>query len=86
IGAAASCFGEHVRDMRGGGTLPGFGWLTGTVIEAPFDPANDVTLRRLMSAPATVGVGIPPRLGVAIDPEGAVEIIGEGNLSVFRKG
>src|SRR5438874_3677780 len=50
IGAAASCFGTHARDMRGvTSALPALGWLADTVIDAPFDPESDVALRRLMT-------------------------------------
>src|SRR5256714_686810 len=66
IGAAASCFGSHARDMRGvTSALPALGWLSSTVIDAPFDPENDATLRRLMSL-ADHGVGIPPKTALAI--------------------
>src|SRR5213593_728789 len=34
IGAAAACFGTHVRDMRGlTASLPALGWLTDTVVD-----------------------------------------------------
>jgi cyanophycinase-like exopeptidase len=86
IGAAASSFGTHARDMRGGGALPGLGWLTDTVIETGFDPENDVVLRRLMSLPDVhLGLGIPPRTALIIDGEGAAEIAGEGQVAAFRK-
>ena len=63
IGAAASCFGTHARDMRGGASaLPALGWLANTVIDTGFDPQNDTALRRLMSLPdVTLGIGIPPK-------------------------
>jgi cyanophycinase-like exopeptidase len=86
IGAAASCFGTHARDMHGGTELPGFGWLANTVVDTGFDPQNDVTLRRLMSLPdVTLGIGIPPKTAIAIDAEGAGEIAGEGQIAAFRK-
>jgi cyanophycinase-like exopeptidase len=86
IGAAASCFGTHARDMHGGTELPGFGWLARTVVDTGFDPRNDVTLRRLMSLPdVTLGLGIPPKTAIAIDAEGAGEIVGEGQIAAFRK-
>jgi cyanophycinase-like exopeptidase len=86
IGGAASCFGTHARDMRGGGALPGFGWLANTVIETGFDPRNDVALRRLMSLPdVELGLGIPARTAVVIDADGAGEIVGEGQIAAFRK-
>lgn len=87
IGAAASCFGAHARDMRGGSTaLPALGWLSGTVIDTSFDPANDVALRRLMSLPeATLGIGIPAKTAIVIGADGSGEIAGEGQIAAFRK-
>ena len=86
IGAAASCFGTHVRDMRGGGALPGLGWLTQTVVDTGFDPQNDVTLRRLMSFPEiTLGLGIPAKTAVFVDGNGEGEIVGDGQIAAFRK-
>jgi cyanophycinase-like exopeptidase len=87
IGAAASSFGTHARDMRGGGSaLAGLGWLEQTVIETGFDPQNDVTLRRLMSLPEVeLGLGIPPKTAVVIDADGAGEIVGDGQIAAFRK-
>lgn len=86
IGAAASCFGEYARDMCGGtGSIPALGWLSRAVVEAPFDPASDGSLRRLMSMPVDVGVGIPPRVAIALHRDGRSEIIGDGNIAVFRK-
>jgi len=86
IGAAASCFGTHARDMRGGGALPGLGWLANTVVETAFDPANDVGLRRLMSLPEVqLGLGIPPKTALVVDSEGNGEISGEGQIAAFRK-
>jgi cyanophycinase-like exopeptidase len=87
IGAAASCFGTHARDMRGGGELPALGWIANTVVDAGFDPLNDVTLRRLMSlADVELGIGIPPKTAVVIGADGAGEIVGEGQIAAFRKG
>ncbi|MFP5246355.1 MAG: Type 1 glutamine amidotransferase-like domain-containing protein [Thermoanaerobaculia bacterium] len=87
IGAAASCFGIRVRDMRGGSSaLPGLGWLGGSVVETSFDPENDTTLRRLMSFPeVTLGLGIPPKTALFIDANGEGEIVGEGQIAAFRK-
>ena len=87
IGAAASSFGSHARNMHTAGTaLPGLGWLPGTVIEAGFDPKDDVPLRRLMSLPEiALGIGIPPRTALAIHGAGATSLIGAGTLSVFRR-
>lgn len=87
IGAAASCFGVKVRDMRGVTTaLDGLGWIANTVVETSFDPANDDMLRRLMSMPdVRAGLGIPARTALAIYASGATEIIGEGTVAVFRK-
>lgn len=87
IGAAASCFGAYARDMMRGGALPGLGWLATTIVEAGFDPAHDVGLRRLMSMPEIVrGVGIPAKTGLAIRGDGSTELLGEGSVSIFRKG
>jgi cyanophycinase-like exopeptidase len=86
IGAAASCFGTHVRDMQGGGSLEGLGWLRGTVIDTAFDPENDIALRRLMSLPdVDLGIGIPPKTALVIEGDGTTRVIGAGTIAVFRK-
>lgn len=86
IGAAASCFGMHARDVRSGGALAGLGWLAKTVVDTGFDPRNDVALRRLMSLPdVELGLGIPPKTAIVIDADGAGEIVGEGEIAAFRK-
>ena len=87
IGAAASCFGTHARDMQhGGSALPALGWLDATVIDTGFDPADDTMLRRLMSLEGTrLGIGIPPKTALAIGSGGEAQIIGEGNIAAFRK-
>lgn len=86
IGAAASCFGAHTRDMRGSGALPGLGWLAHTIVETGFDPQNDVTLRRLMSLPEVeLGLGLPPKTALVIGADGLVQIAGDGQLATFRK-
>lgn len=86
IGAAASCFGSHARDMRGGGALPGLGWLTETVVDTGFDPQNDVALRRLMSFPeVTLGIGIPAKTAIFVNGGGEGEIVGDGQIAAFRK-
>jgi cyanophycinase-like exopeptidase len=85
IGAAASCFGTFARDMRGvTSALPALGWLADTVIDAPFDPENDVALRRLMTV-ATHGIGIPPKTAVAIEADGTAKVIGAGKIAAYRK-
>jgi cyanophycinase-like exopeptidase len=87
IGAAASSFGTYARDMRGGSSaLPGLGWLTSTVVDTAFDPANDTALRRLMSLPdVTLGLGIPPKTALVIGADGEGEIVGDGQVAAFRK-
>lgn len=86
IGAAASSFGMHARDMQSGGSLDGLGWLARTVIDSAFDPADDVALRRLMSlTDVDIGIGIPPRTALTVGNDGTAEIIGEGGIAVFRK-
>ena len=86
IGAAASCFGMHARDMRGGGALAGLGWLSNTVIDTGFDPQNDVALRRLMSLPeVALGLGIPAKTAIFVDSRGEGEIAGDGQIAAFRK-
>jgi cyanophycinase-like exopeptidase len=86
IGAAASCFGTHARDMRGGGALPGLGWLANTVVDTGFDPQNDLALRRLMSLPEVqLGLGIPAKTALVVDGDGNGEIAGEGQIAAFRK-
>ena len=85
IGAAASCFGTHTRDMRGvTSALPALGWLADTVIEAPFDTESDASLRRLMSL-ASHGIGIPPKTALAIGSDGNARVLGDGKIAVYRK-
>ena len=88
IGAAASCFGTWTKDMlRGGGPMPGFGWLENVVVETGFDPSNDVALRRLMSIPEVeIGLGIPSGTALAIRRDGSTEILGDGTIAVVRRG
>jgi cyanophycinase-like exopeptidase len=85
IGAAASCFGTHARDMRGvTASVAAFGWLANTVIDAGFD---DTALRRLMSLPdVQVGVGVPARTALVIRSDGSTQVIGEGQIAAYRKG
>lgn len=72
IGGAAAAFGVN-----------GLGWITGTVVDAPFD---DERLRRLMSLPdADTGIGIPSGTALAIRAGGTTEIVGAGQIAVFRK-
>lgn len=86
IGAAASCFGTHARDMRSGGALPALGWLTQTVVDTGFDPQNDVALRRLMSFPdVTLGIGIPAKTAIFVGENGESAIVGDGQIAAFRK-
>ena len=86
IGAAASSFGTHARDMRSGGALEGLGWFRNTVIDTGFDPQSDTALRRLMSLPdVEIGVGIPSRTALAVESDGSTRVIGSGNIAVFRK-
>jgi cyanophycinase-like exopeptidase len=86
IGAAASSFGIHARNMSGSGALAGLGWIGGAVVETGFDAADDVSLRRLMSLPdVKIGIGIPPRTAVVIAHDGTTEILGDGRVAVFRK-
>lgn len=87
IGAAASCFGVHVRDMRGvAPALDGLRWIDRTVVDTAFDPTNDQALRRLMSLPDTdVGLGIPPETALAIRASGETDLLGDGTIAVFRK-
>ena len=86
IGAAASSFGMHARDMRGGGALTGLQWLENTVVDTGFDAQHDTTLRRLMSLPdVELGVGIPPKTAILVSGDGSTEIIGNGQIAVFRK-
>lgn len=85
IGAAASSFGTHVRDMRGvTASIDGMGWLPNTAIDAGFD---DTTLRRLMSLPdIRLGVGIPAKTALAIHADGSTQVVGEGQIAAYRKG
>jgi cyanophycinase-like exopeptidase len=88
IGAAASSFGTHARNMRTpAAALEGLGWFTETVIETSFSPGDDTMLRRLMSTPGTdTGVGIPPATAIAVRADRSTQVIGEGEIAVFRKG
>jgi cyanophycinase-like exopeptidase len=87
IGAAASCFGTHARDMRGNSSaIAALGWLANTVIDTAFDPQNDTALRRLMSLPdVKLGLGIPPKTALVIGRDGSTEIVGDGQVAAFRK-
>ena len=87
IGAAAACFGTWTHRMRGNGAaMAGLAWLSQTVIDTGFDPADDTMLRRLMSAPGThLGIGIPAGTALAIHGDGSTEVIGNGTIAVFRK-
>jgi cyanophycinase-like exopeptidase len=86
IGAAASSFGMHALDARGGAALDGLGWLAGTAIETAFDPAADVDLRRLMSLPdVDLGLGLPTKTALIIANDGTAEIAGAGQVAAFRK-
>lgn len=86
IGAAASCFGIHARDMRRGGALDALGWLADTAVETAFDPESDEGLRRLMSFPdVELGLGIPAKTALVIDENGDGVIVGEGQIAAFRK-
>ena len=85
IGAAASSFGVHARDLRCG-AVAGLGWLSRAAIDTAFDPSDDVAMRRLMSLPdVDIGIGIPPRVALAIHGDGTTEIVGDGRIAVFRK-
>lgn len=86
IGASASCFGAYAREPRTSGPLPGLGWIDATVIEAAFDPQEDVGLRRLMSLPdVKLGIGIPAGTALAVRGDGSSGIVGSGSIAVFRK-
>jgi cyanophycinase-like exopeptidase len=86
IGAAASSFGTHALDSRGGSAIAGLGWFAGAVIDTAFDPANDVGLRRLMSLPdVDLGLGLPTKTALVISNDGSAEIAGEGQVAAFRK-
>jgi cyanophycinase-like exopeptidase len=87
IGAAAACFGTHVRDMHtAANALPAFGWIESTVIETAFEASGDTMLRRLMSFPdVKTGIGIPPKTAIAIDAAGNATLLGSESIAVFRK-
>ncbi len=87
IGAAASAFGIHARDMRGvTPSIPALAWLAGTVVETGFDPDHDEMLRRLMSLDDVhLGVGIPVRTALVIGAGGVTEVLGSGSIAAFRK-
>ena len=85
IGAAASCFGTHARDMRGvTASVDALGWLANTVVDAGFD---DTSLRRLLSLPdVRLGIGIPAKTALAIRRDGTTQVIGEGQIAAYRRG
>lgn len=85
IGAAASAFGAHVRDMRGvSAAIDGLNWIGATAVDAGFD---DTALRRLMSLPdVRLGIGIPAKTALAIRDGGTTEVVGEGPIAAYRKG
>lgn len=87
IGAAAATLGRLARDMRrSGGVLAGLNLIVSAAIEANFDPADDVELRRLMYPPEVkLGVGIPRGTAVAIGSDGVGEVLGAGSVAVVRK-
>jgi cyanophycinase-like exopeptidase len=87
IGGAAAAFGAWCRDMRGTApTVAGLGWLRATAVDSPFDPANDVTLRRLMSHPdVMLGLGIPAGTALIVRGDGSTEIAGSGSVAAFRR-
>jgi cyanophycinase len=87
IGAAASSFGTHARDMSGvTPSIPALGWLRDTVVETSFSPDSDEKLRRMMSlADVQLGIGIPAGTAVAISDGGTTEVIGSGSIAAFRK-
>lgn len=86
IGAAASSFGTHALDQRGGSALDGLRWIEGTVIDTAFDPQQDTGLRRLMSLPdVELGLGLPTKTALVIASDGNSEIVGEGQIAAFRK-
>ncbi|MGA7617001.1 MAG: Type 1 glutamine amidotransferase-like domain-containing protein [Thermoanaerobaculia bacterium] len=87
IGAAASAFGAVCRDMEGREPwLEGLDWISDSVIETSFEPADDTGLRRLVSLPRIqMGFGIPAGMALAIAPDRSGEIVGSGSLAVVRK-
>ena len=93
IAAAAQSLGEVARSLFGGGSLAGFGWLAGGVVEPNFEPSHDRRLRRLLEHPqARWGIGLPAGSAVLLGPEHDVAMIGkvfalasaEGDLTVLR--
>jgi cyanophycinase-like exopeptidase len=87
IGAAASFLGAAAPQADSPGrAITGLGWITGVAIVTGFDPQDDTTLRRMMSAPGvTLGIGIPPRTAVAIFDGGETEIVGQGSIAIVRR-
>ena len=78
IAAAASSLGEVARDLFGGGSIAGLGWLTGGVVEPNFDPSHDRRLRRLLEHPEVRwGLGLPAGSAVLLGPGGEVEVVGK---------
>ncbi len=81
IAAAAQAFGMFARSLFGGGSIAGFGWLSGGVVEPNFDPGHDRRLRRLVAEPGvTWGVGIPAGSAVMLGPDDQVQLIGTSFL------
>ncbi|MEM7350023.1 MAG: Type 1 glutamine amidotransferase-like domain-containing protein [Acidobacteriota bacterium] len=91
IAAAAQSLGVVARSLFGGGSIAGFDWLEGGVVETNFDPSHDRRLRRLLEHPqARWGLGLPAGSAVLLGPDDEVETIGkvfvlpdsEGDLTV----
>lgn len=78
IAAAAQALGAVGRSLFGGGTIRGFDWLAGGVVEPNFDPSHDRRLRRLLEHPeAHWGLGLPAGSAVLLGPEGRTQILGK---------
>jgi cyanophycinase-like exopeptidase len=81
IAAAAQAFGKYARSLFGGGSIAGFGWLSGGVVEPNFDPGHDRRLRRLVAEPGvTWGLGIPAGSAIMLGPDDQVRMIGTSFL------
>lgn len=86
IGAGAAAMGAFTAGVSSE-ALVGLDLVPESAIVTGFNPAEDESLRRLMSLPqVTLGIGIPPVAALAIGPDRQAEIIGDLPVAVMRRG
>ena len=85
IGAGASALGGWTAG-ESGGALEALGLVPECAVVAGFNPADDSSLRRLMSLPdVALGIGVPPVAALAIGPDRMGEIVGDEPVAVMRR-